>query len=54
LDRATCEEIQKNLTTDFLRLALIHREEVTKLLGEHDALVRRMQTEMEAIVEPVV
>jgi hypothetical protein len=39
---------------DFLCLALIHREEVTKLLREHDALVRRMQTEMQAVAEPVV
>jgi hypothetical protein len=34
-------------------LALIHREEVTKLLGEHDELVQRMETEMEAVAEPV-
>jgi hypothetical protein len=34
-------------------LALIHREEVTKLLGEHDELVRRMETEMEAVAELV-
>jgi uncharacterized coiled-coil protein SlyX len=54
LDKVNCEAVLKNLTTDFLRLALIHREEVTKLLAEHDELVRRMQTEMEAVVEPVV
>jgi hypothetical protein len=54
LDKVNCKAVQKNLTTDFLRLSLIHREEVTKLLEEHDALVRRMQTEMEAVVEPVV
>jgi hypothetical protein len=34
-------------------LGLTHREEVTKLLGEHDELVRRMETKMEAIAEPV-
>jgi hypothetical protein len=54
LAKAKCEVVQKNLTTDFLRLALSHQEEVTKLLEEHDALVRRMQTEMEAIAEPIV
>jgi hypothetical protein len=53
LDKVNCEAVQKNLTTNFLRLALSHRE-VTKLLEEHDALVRRMQTEMEAIAELVV
>jgi hypothetical protein len=42
LDKANCEAVQKNLTTDFLRLALIHRVEVTKLLEGHDTLVRRM------------
>jgi hypothetical protein len=54
LDKANCEAVHKNLTTDFLRIALTHREEVTKLLAEHDELVRRMQTEMEAVAEPVV
>jgi hypothetical protein len=54
LDKVNCEAVQKNLTIDFLCLALIHREEVTRLLEEHDALVRRMQTEMEAVAEPVV
>jgi hypothetical protein len=34
-------------------LGLTHREEVTKLLGEHDELVRRMETKMEAVAEPV-
>jgi hypothetical protein len=53
LDQANCEAVQKNLTTDFLPLALTHREEITKLLGEHDKLVRRMETEMEAVAEPV-
>jgi hypothetical protein len=36
-----------------MRIALSHREEVTKLLVEHDELVRKMQKEMEAIAEPV-
>jgi hypothetical protein len=53
LSKANCEAIQKNLTMDFLRLALIHREEVTKLLGEHDDLVWKMQMEMEAVAEPM-
>jgi hypothetical protein len=34
-------------------LGLTHREEITKLLSEHDELVRRMQIEMEAVAEPV-
>jgi hypothetical protein len=54
LDNTNCEVVQKNLTTDFLRLALSHREEVTKLLEAHETLVQRMQTEMEAVAEPVV
>jgi hypothetical protein len=37
-----------------MRIALSHREEVTKLLAEQEALVRKMQTEMEAVAEPVV
>jgi hypothetical protein len=53
LDQANCEAVQKNLTTDFLRLGLTHREEITKLLNTHDELVRRMETEMEAVAEPV-
>jgi hypothetical protein len=36
-----------------MQIALSHWEEVTKLLAEHDELVRKMQTEMEAIAEPV-
>jgi hypothetical protein len=54
LDKANCKAIQKNLTTDFLRLALGHREAITKLLEEHDKLVQEMQTEMEAVAKPVV
>jgi hypothetical protein len=53
LDQANCEAVQKNLTTDFLRLGLTHREEITKLLGEHDELVRTIETEMEDVAEPV-
>jgi ribosomal protein L12E/L44/L45/RPP1/RPP2 len=53
LDKANCEAVQKNLTTDFLRIALTHREEVTKLLASQDELVRKMQQEMEAVAEPV-
>jgi hypothetical protein len=54
LDKANCEAVQKNLTTDFMRIALTHREEITKLLEQHDELVRKMHTEMEAVAEPVV
>jgi type II secretory pathway component PulM len=32
LDQANCEAVQKNLTTDLLRLSVSHREEITKLL----------------------
>jgi hypothetical protein len=53
LDKANCKAVQKNLTTDFLRIALIHREEVTKLLVSQDELVRKMRQEMEAVAEPV-
>jgi chromosome segregation ATPase len=31
LDKANCEAVQKNLTTDFLRLAVSHRAEISKL-----------------------
>jgi hypothetical protein len=54
LDTANYEAVQKNLTTDFLRLALTHREAITKLLEGQEALVYQMQTEMEAIAKPVV
>jgi hypothetical protein len=37
-----------------MRIALSHREEVTKLLTEQEELVRKMQMEMEAVAEPVV
>jgi hypothetical protein len=46
--------IQKNLTTNFMRIALSHHEEVTKLLVEHEELVRKMNMEMEAVAEPVI
>jgi hypothetical protein len=35
-------------------LALIHRREVRKLLEDQEALVRQMQTELEAVAKPVV
>jgi hypothetical protein len=53
LDQANCEAVQKNLTTDLLRLALSHREEITKLLEFQDTLVDRMRKEMETVAEPV-
>jgi hypothetical protein len=34
-------------------LGLTHREEISKLLSTHDELVCRMETEMEAVAEPV-
>jgi hypothetical protein len=54
LDKANCEVVQKNLTMDFLRLAFIHRGEITKLLEGQEVLVSQMQTELEAVAEPVV
>jgi hypothetical protein len=53
LDQENCEAVQKNLTTDLLRLALSHREEITKLLEFQDTLVDRMRKEMEIVAEPV-
>jgi hypothetical protein len=54
LDQANYEAVQKNLTTDLLRLAVSHREEITKLLEFQDTLVDRMQKEMETVAEPVI
>jgi chromosome segregation ATPase len=54
LDQAYCEAVQKNLTTDLLRLAVSHQEEITKLLEFQDKLVDRMRKEMEIVAEPVV
>jgi uncharacterized protein YecA (UPF0149 family) len=53
LNKANYKVVQKNLTMNFMRIALTHREEVTKLLEQHDELVQKMQTEMEAVAEPV-
>jgi hypothetical protein len=53
LDKANCEAVQKNLTTDFLRLAVSHRAEISKLLDFQDTLVERMRKEMEAVAEPI-
>jgi hypothetical protein len=53
LDQANCKAVQKNLTIDFLRLALSHREEITKLLEFQDTLIDRMRKEMETVAEPV-
>jgi CHAT domain-containing protein len=53
LDKANCEAVQKNLTTDFLRLAVSHRAEIWKLLDFQDTFVERMQKEMEAVAEPI-
>jgi hypothetical protein len=54
LGKANCKVVQKNLTTDFVQLGLIYREEVTKLLEGHDALVWRMQTETKVVAKLVV
>jgi hypothetical protein len=53
LDKANYEVVQKNLTMDFLRLAVSHRAEISKLLDFQDTLVERMQKEMEAVAEPI-
>jgi hypothetical protein len=34
-DQANCEAVQKNLTNDFMRIALTHREEITKCWPEY-------------------
>jgi hypothetical protein len=53
LDKANCEAVQKNLTTDFLRLVETHRVEIARLLDFQDTLVERMRTEMETVAEPI-
>jgi hypothetical protein len=53
LDQANCEAVQKNLTTNLLRLAVSHREEISKLLDFQDTLVDRMWKEMETVAEPI-
>jgi hypothetical protein len=53
LDKANCEAVQKNLTTDFLRLAVSHRAEISNLLDFEDTLVERMQKEMNVVAEPI-
>jgi hypothetical protein len=53
LDQANCEAVQKNLTNDFLRLAVSHRAEITKLLDFQETLVGRMRKEMETVAEPI-
>jgi hypothetical protein len=37
-----------------MQITLTHHEEVTKLLEQHQELVWKMHTEMEAIAEPFV
>jgi hypothetical protein len=54
LDQANCEAVQKNLTTDFIRIALTHREEITKLLEQHDEIDRKLHMDMETVAELVV
>jgi hypothetical protein len=53
LDPANCEAVQKNLTTDFMRIALTHREENMKL-EQHDETVWKLHAEMKAVAEPFV
>jgi predicted HD phosphohydrolase len=45
---------KENLTTDFMRIALTHREEITKLLEQHDKNVRTLYVEMEVVAKPFV
>jgi chromosome segregation ATPase len=54
LDKANCEAVQQNLTQDFMRIAMRHREEVKIMLEQHDELVGKLHAEMEAITEPVI
>jgi hypothetical protein len=49
LDQADCIAVQKNLTTDFMRIALTHREEITKLLEQQEETFRKLYAEMEAV-----
>jgi hypothetical protein len=53
LDQANCEAVQKNLTTNLLRLAVSHQEEISKLLDFQDTLVDRMRKEIETVAEPI-
>jgi hypothetical protein len=48
LDKANYEAVQKNLTMDFIQIALTHRE-FPKLLEGDEEHVRTMHAEMEAI-----
>jgi hypothetical protein len=54
LDKANCEAVQQNLTQDFMRIAMRHREEVKIILEQHDELVGKLRAELEAITEPVL
>jgi hypothetical protein len=54
LDKANYEAVQQNLTQDFMRIAMRHREEVKIMLEQHDELVGKLRTKMEAITELVV
>jgi hypothetical protein len=54
LDKANCEAVQQNLTQDFMRNAMRHREEVKIMLEQHDELVGKLRTELEAVTEPVI
>jgi hypothetical protein len=54
LDKANCEAVQKNLTTDFMWIALTHREEITKLLERREENFQAMHAEMEVVAEPVI
>jgi hypothetical protein len=54
LDKANCEAVQTNLTTDFMRIALTYREEIMKLLDRHEENVQAIQAEMEIVAEPVI
>jgi hypothetical protein len=37
-----------------MRIAMRHREEVKIMLEQHDELVGKLRTELEAITEPVI
>jgi hypothetical protein len=53
-DKANCGAVQKNLTTNFIGIALTHREEITRLLERHEEHIRTMYMKMEAIAEAIV
>jgi hypothetical protein len=53
LDQANCEAVQQNLTQDFMRIAMSHREEVKVMFEKHQEVVSDLWKMLETIVEPI-